>query len=230
MTEALIVLGPPGVGKSVVRKRFASTHECIEMSDLIKNKMNSDSKYRAEVVEIIANGGLVPDEMINPLMEERLNKVKSFHPIMVDGSCRSKDQTVFMHDQMVRRNFEPVFLVFECPNDDSNYSKLYKLCSGRLEDRIRETREAGQKPRSEDNPVTHKNRFAEYVASIDHIIAYIAHNDQAHVDKPRDYLRSGPQKFFRDSHLYFIDASASKDEVLSQVSFHTGVTSDLSKV
>ena len=223
--EALILIGPPAVGKGALLERFSSTHFTTEMSNLIKASIAADPAFAATVNEIISDGGLIPDDMINPLMGDWLMKVPAFHPIMVDGSCRTRAQTEFMVDQLLTWNFEAVFLVFECPNDDASYSKLYKLCNDRRANRVEEYRRAGKKPRPDDDPVTHKRRFDEYVSQIDHIISLIAHNDAAHVDRARGTVKALP-----GFHLYFIDASASKDAVLTQVSLHTGVTSDMSKV
>jgi len=204
----MIIIGPPGVGKGEVRKRFASTHECIEVKALIKKKMVADSEYRNRAMEIIASGDLLPDEMINPLLRAHLEMAPSFHPVMIDGSCRNLAQTKFLRNLLLGMNFEPIFLVFEDPNDDDEGSNLYHLCRERLSIRIDESVNTGE-VRSDDTVDTHRKRFLDYWMEIDHVEAYLSR---------------------KSSNVFYIDATMSKNEVFTQVSLHTGVTSDLSKV
>jgi len=72
----VILLGPPGSGRSTqakaISERFGLVYVCIRR--LLKNEVASGSKAAKEIQKCIDEGLMVPDNIITPLIENRLKQ------------------------------------------------------------------------------------------------------------------------------------------------------------
>lgn len=71
----LIVLGPPGAGKGTQAKRLVETRGLVQLStgDMLREARKSDSPMGRKVADIMDSGGLVTDEIVIGLIEEKLS-------------------------------------------------------------------------------------------------------------------------------------------------------------
>jgi adenylate kinase len=91
-----ILLGPPGVGKGtqaeLLSKAYGLTH--ISTGDILRDAVNKKTPLGLQVAEIMKNGGLVSDDIINSLMEEYIEALSD--GFLLDGYPRTIGQATFL--------------------------------------------------------------------------------------------------------------------------------------
>jgi adenylate kinase len=91
-----ILLGPPGVGKGtqaeLLSKAYGLTH--ISTGDILRDAVNKKTPLGLQVAEIMKNGGLVSDDIINSLMEEYIKALSG--GFLLDGYPRTIGQATFL--------------------------------------------------------------------------------------------------------------------------------------
>lgn len=71
-----IIIGPPGCGRSTQAKKCALQFGAIHISvnTLLKEKMRKDPQLAPIIQRCMVSGALVPDELVNQIVEERLQQ------------------------------------------------------------------------------------------------------------------------------------------------------------
>jgi len=74
----LIVLGPPGSGKSTQAARLARQLGFVHLNPgrRFREQAADDSAIGEEIRELVGEGRLVPDDVTNELVRERLRRVR----------------------------------------------------------------------------------------------------------------------------------------------------------
>ena len=109
----LVLLGPPGAGKGtfagMIKETFGLVH--ISTGDMLRDAMKSGSDLGNSVKSYVESGGLVPDELIIKIMEERLGQsdVKA-HGYLLDGFPRTTAQAESL-DRILAHIQQPIDLV-----------------------------------------------------------------------------------------------------------------------
>ncbi len=90
----VVFLGPPGSGKGsqaahVVKKRGVNH---VSTGDLLRAAVRTGSKLGLTVSEIIAQGNLVPDELVLELIAAHLDEIDLSRGFLLDGFPRSLKQ------------------------------------------------------------------------------------------------------------------------------------------
>lgn len=72
----IILLGPPGAGKGTQAKRLVDERGMVQLStgDMLREAKTSGTEMGRKVAEVMDRGGLVTDEIVISLIEERLNQ------------------------------------------------------------------------------------------------------------------------------------------------------------
>ncbi len=90
----LIFLGPPGAGKGTIAdlavEKLALPH--ISTGDLFRAAVKNGTPLGLKVKDIMASGGLVPDELTIALVEERLAQKDAAKGWILDGFPRTIPQ------------------------------------------------------------------------------------------------------------------------------------------
>ena len=77
----LILLGPPGAGKGTQSKRVSKNFNLIQIStgDLLRNEIKLETELGKEIESLINYGSLIPDNIVNKLIEKTILNNKNFN-------------------------------------------------------------------------------------------------------------------------------------------------------
>jgi len=94
----LILFGPPGSGKgtqaAILREKYAIAH--ISTGDMLRERLEAGDGLGKKVAEIMHSGGLVPDELVNRMVEERIERPDAQRGFILDGYPRTSAQATLL--------------------------------------------------------------------------------------------------------------------------------------
>jgi adenylate kinase len=90
----LILLGPPGAGKGTQAKRLAADLRipAISTGDIFRSNITTGTELGVRVQSILKAGGLVPDEVTNDMVRDRLAQADCAGGFILDGYPRTLAQ------------------------------------------------------------------------------------------------------------------------------------------
>ena len=108
----IILLGPPGAGKGTQADLICDLCDIPKIStgDMLREAVASGSDLGARVSEILDSGGLVSDDIIGSLIQERLLKPDCENGSLFDGVPRTIGQAEQLADMKI--NFTHVIEIF----------------------------------------------------------------------------------------------------------------------
>jgi adenylate kinase len=93
----VLLLGPPGCGKgtqaSYITRRYRIP--AISTGDLFRAECNAGTLLGKQSCSIMAQGGLVGDEIVNQMVVNRIGKPDCLQGFLLDGYPRTKPQAEF---------------------------------------------------------------------------------------------------------------------------------------
>src|SRR3989344_7113505 len=93
----IVVFGPPGVGKGTqsdsLSKKYKIPH--ISTGDIFRNEIKSGN---SELIQYVEKGLLVPDSVVNKVIEKALKEEQYKKGFFLDGYPRTTDQAVFLEN------------------------------------------------------------------------------------------------------------------------------------
>lgn len=96
----LIFLGPPGAGKGTQAQNLA--YDCniphISTGDILRQAMKEQTLLGIKAQGYVDKGELVPDELVQELVEERLNQPDVNSGWILDGFPRKVTQAAFLEE------------------------------------------------------------------------------------------------------------------------------------
>lgn len=98
-----ILLGPPGAGKGTQADLICDLYEIPKLStgDMLREAVASGSDLGKQVSNILDSGGLVSDDIIGSLIEERLQMPDCKNGSLFDGVPRTLGQAKILDDMDV---------------------------------------------------------------------------------------------------------------------------------
>jgi len=174
-TMNLILMGLPGAGKGTQAEKILGDFDIphISTGDIFRAAIKNETKMGLEAKKFIDQGNLVPDEVTNGIVKERLAEADTAKGFLLDGYPRNIDQDHALEqigqdlnkplDGVINIHVEPSVLVerlsgrFICRTCGATYHKLYKqpkvegtcdVCGGH-----------DFYQRDDDKPATVKNRL-----------------------------------------------------------------------
>jgi adenylate kinase len=99
----LILLGPPGAGKGTQAKLLASQYGIphISTGDMFRDHIARGTDLGQRVQELMAGGNLVPDEITNGMVKDRLGRTDVGPGCILDGYPRTVPQAEYL-DRLLR--------------------------------------------------------------------------------------------------------------------------------
>ena len=164
----LIFLGPPGAGKGTQAKRIAATRGIPQLStgDMLRAAVANQTEIGRKAKEVMDAGQLVSDDIVAGIVAERIEQPDCADGFMLDGFPRTLVQAEMLDTILDNHNLK-LDVVLEMRVDDDELIN-------RLNNRIRETKEAGGEVRSDDNEETFRKRLDVYNAETAPLIPFYA--------------------------------------------------------
>ncbi len=101
----IVLLGPPGAGKGTQAEKLAEKLGIPQIStgELFRQNIGEGTKLGLEAKRYLDAGDLVPAELTNQLVEDRLDKPDAVNGFILDGYPRSVEQAKALHEMLERR-------------------------------------------------------------------------------------------------------------------------------
>ncbi|HXY67611.1 MAG TPA: adenylate kinase [Mycobacterium sp.] len=116
----VVLLGPPGAGKGTQAEKLAENLEIPHLStgELFRHNISTGTKLGLEAKRYLDAGDLVPSELTNELVDDRLKDPDVGEGFILDGYPRSVPQAQALHDMLERRGIQlDAVLEFRVPED-----------------------------------------------------------------------------------------------------------------
>jgi adenylate kinase len=183
----IILLGPPGAGKGTQARKLVEERGMVQLStgDMLREARTSGTEMGKKVAAVMDGGGLVTDEIVIGLIEEKMKGSRGAGFIF-DGFPRTLGQADAL-GAMLKRSGQHLDSVIEMRVDDD---VLVRRISGRYtcgncgevyHDETKPTAKVGTcdvcgstdlKRRADDNAESLKTRLMEYYKKTSPLIGY----------------------------------------------------------
>ncbi|MGY4177513.1 adenylate kinase [Bradyrhizobium sp. USDA 4518] len=162
----LILLGPPGSGKGTQAQRLVHKHGIVQLStgEMLRAAVAAGTPVGLQAKEIMANGGLVPDEVVVGIIADRIEEPDARKGFILDGFPRTVPQAEAL-DDLLRKKHLKLDAVVELRVNES-------ALLARVEKRAEETRARGEEVRLDDTPEVLTKRLAQYRSLTEPLIHY----------------------------------------------------------
>jgi adenylate kinase len=126
--KALILFGPPGSGKGTQAKLLNSSLDFphISTGDMLRERIASADPLGRQVRELMQAGYLVPDEVVNQLVEDRISRPDCEAGFILDGYPRTLQQAEVLEASLKRHGYQPVVIHLKV-----DYTKIIRRIAGR---------------------------------------------------------------------------------------------------
>jgi adenylate kinase len=162
----LILLGPPGAGKGTQAQRLVHKYNIIQLStgEMLRAAVAAETPVGLKAKDIMANGGLVPDEIVVGIISDRIEQPDAKNGFILDGFPRTVPQAQAL-DDLLRKKHIKLDAVVELRVNESALLQ-------RVETRVAEMRARGEEVRIDDTPEVLSNRLASYRSLTEPLIHY----------------------------------------------------------
>ncbi|MGE2814013.1 adenylate kinase [Mycobacterium heidelbergense] len=101
----VVLLGPPGAGKGTQAGRLAEKLGIPQIStgELFRRNIEDGTKLGLEAKRYLDAGDLVPSDLTNQLVDDRLSDADAVNGFILDGYPRSLEQAKALHEMLGRR-------------------------------------------------------------------------------------------------------------------------------
>jgi adenylate kinase len=162
----LILLGPPGSGKGTQAQRLVQRYGIVQLStgEMLRAAVAAQTAVGLKAKDIMASGGLVPDEIVIGIISDRLDQPDAAKGFILDGFPRTVPQAEAL-DELLKKKHMRLDAVIELRVNESALLQ-------RVENRVAEMRARGEDVRIDDTPEVLTNRLASYRSLTEPLIHY----------------------------------------------------------
>jgi adenylate kinase len=184
----LVMLGPPGAGKGTQAERIAAKYQIVHLStgEMLREAVAQGTEIGRQAKAIMDAGRLVPDDVMNRLVAERLGRPDCAPGFILDGFPRTLAQAGALDGLLAGRGARLNAVVELEVDDDALVERISgrfscAACGAGYHDRFKPTRVAGVCDacgggefvrRKDDNAETVRARLAAYNAQTAPLLPY----------------------------------------------------------
>ncbi|MFZ1175961.1 MAG: adenylate kinase [Mycobacterium sp.] len=101
----VVLLGPPGAGKGTQAQKLSEKLGIPQIStgELFRSNIENGTKLGLEAKRYLDAGDLVPSDLTNQLVDDRLSDPDAANGFILDGYPRSLEQAKALHEMLERR-------------------------------------------------------------------------------------------------------------------------------
>lgn len=162
----VIFLGPPGAGKGTQAKTLADNWNIAHIStgDILRQALTEQTPLGVKAQGYMDKGELVPDQLVQEMVQERLSQPDTKSGWILDGFPRTVNQAVFLEELLQKLNQHGEKVVnLEVP-DEILIARL--LLRGRKDDTEEVIRRRLEVYRSETAPLIDFYRSRQTLLSV----------------------------------------------------------------
>ena len=184
----LILLGPPGAGKGTQAAAIAASHGLVQLStgDMLRAAVKAGTEVGLQAKAIMERGGLVSDEVVIRIIDERIAHPDCAAGFILDGFPRTLPQAAAL-DKLLAGKGRQLDLVIELKVDDAalvdRIAGRYACakCGAGYHDKFKQPKTPGVCDvcgstefvrRADDNAETVKKRLLAYYKETSPLIGY----------------------------------------------------------
>jgi adenylate kinase len=162
----IILLGPPGSGKGTQAQRLVQRYGIVQLStgEMLRAAVAAGTPVGLKAKEIMASGGLVPDEVVVGIISDRIDQPDAKNGFILDGFPRTVPQAEAL-DELLKHKHLKLDAVIELRVNES-------ALLNRVETRVAQMRERGEEVRVDDTPEVLTKRLASYRNQTEPLIHY----------------------------------------------------------
>lgn len=162
----IILLGPPGSGKGTQAQLLVQRYGIAQLStgEMLRAAVAAGTPVGLKAKEIMASGGLVPDEVVVGIISDRIDQPDARNGFILDGFPRTVPQAEAL-DDLLRHKHLKLDAVIELRVNES-------ALLNRVETRVAQMRERGEEVRVDDTPEVLTKRLASYRSQTEPLIHY----------------------------------------------------------
>src|SRR4030088_19944 len=162
----LILLWPPGSGKGTQAQRLVKRYGIVPLStgEMLRAAVAAQTPVGLKAKDIMANGGLVPDDIVIRIISDRLDQPDAAKGFILDGFPRTVPQAEAL-DELLKKKHMRLDAVIELRVNESALLQ-------RVENRVAEMRARGEQVRIDDTPEVLTRRLASYRSLTEPLIHY----------------------------------------------------------
>ncbi|HET6519691.1 MAG TPA: adenylate kinase [Geminicoccaceae bacterium] len=184
----LILLGPPGAGKGTqaarIKERYGVAH--LSTGDMLREAVAMDTAVGRAAKAIMDAGQLVPDDVINELVAERIAKPDCANGFLLDGFPRTVAQAEALDALLGKRGLRLDAVIELRVDDDALVERISgrfscATCGANYHDEFNPPKRPGVcdvcggtefQRRADDNAETMRSRLAAYHAQTAPLLPY----------------------------------------------------------
>ncbi len=150
--DKYIIIGPQGSGKGTQARLLSDSFDFVHISigDIFRWNMVNHTKLAARVTRIMNEGRLVPDEIVEEVVRQRLEQHDWNFGFVLDGFPRTRSQAEYLFENW---NLDKA-IYLDIPED---------VVFGRVMQRVAEGQGGGFTKRLDDNPQALRVRLQEFL-------------------------------------------------------------------
>ncbi|EJN12747.1 adenylate kinase family protein [Bradyrhizobium sp. YR681] len=162
----IILLGPPGSGKGTQAQLLVQRYGIVQLStgEMLRAAVAAGTPVGLKAKEIMAGGGLVPDEIVVGIISDRIDQPDARNGFILDGFPRTVPQAEAL-DELLKHKHMKLDAVIELRVNES-------ALLSRVETRVAQMRERGEEVRVDDTPEVLTKRLANYRNQTEPLIHY----------------------------------------------------------
>jgi len=162
----VVLLGPPGAGKGTQAQKLSEKLGIPQIStgDLFRKNISEGTPLGVEAKRYLDAGDLVPSELTNKLVEDRIEQEDAAAGFILDGYPRSVEQAKAF-DEMLKNHNTKLDAVLEFSVSEE---ELFERLKGR--------------GRADDTEEVIHNRMQVYRDETEPLLEYYSHNNLQAVD------------------------------------------------